>query len=164
MTTFKISRDDGRSNGQIILDLVQGRDSGTFFSYQDLGEALSAGTAKRYTRQEVQRIVTATCPRMLKEQARTLHNIPNQGYRIAPAVFHMTLANDRKSRADKQMLRGVQLLEHVKWDEMDANQRLAHQGQLLVMAALYQNQKALERRQTAIEQAIKQARTPPAAP
>lgn len=154
MANFRISRPDGRSNGQVILDLVKDKAPGDFYPYSALIDALSAGTGKRYTRSDVQRVVTAICPRMLKEQARTLHNVPNQGYRVAPAHFHMTLANGRKSRADKQMLRGVQLLEHVKWDEMDANQRLAHQGQLLVMASLYQNQKALERRQLDVEQAI----------
>jgi hypothetical protein len=143
----------------VILDLVYQKPSGTFFSYKELMEALSRGADKQYTRQDVHRVVTATCPRMLKEQARTLHNIPNQGYSIAPAEFHLTLANDRKGKADKQLLRGVQLLENVKWDEMDVNQRLAHQGQLLVMSALYQNQKALERRQTAIEKAIREVRT-----
>lgn len=156
---FRISRCDGRSNGQVILDLVKDEKPGTVFSYQQLSDALSAGTGKRYARNEVQRIVVATCPRMLKEQARTLHNIENKGYQIAPADYHMTLAHDRKGRADKQMLRGVQLLENVKWDEMDSNQRLAHQGQLLVMSALYQNQKALERRQVAIEKAILQVKT-----
>lgn len=154
MIQVKITRADGRSNGQVILDLVEGKAPGSLFSYQDLSDALSVGTDKRYTRQEVQRIVTMTCPRMLKEQARTLHNVPNVGYRIAQAAYHMTLANDRKSRADKQMLRGVQVLENVRWDEMDGNQRLAHQGQLLIMGALYQSQKALERRQMAVEQAI----------
>ena len=39
---------------------------------------------------------------------------------------------------------------------MDANQRQAHQGQLLVTSALYQSMKALERRQIEVERAIKQ--------
>lgn len=151
----KISRLDGRSNGQVILDLVANQAPGTLFSYSDLIAALSAGADKHYARAEVQRIITKTCPRMLKEQARTLHNVPNIGYRIAEAAYHLTLAHDRKSRADQQMLRGVQVLEHVRWDEMDSNQRLAHEGQLLIVGALYQSMKALERRQLAVEQAIK---------
>lgn len=155
MLFLKVLRADGRSNGQVILDLVNNKEPGTIFLYNELSDALSVGTEKRYSRSEVQRIVTATCPRMLKEQARTLHNVKNVGYRIALAAYHMTLANDRKSRADKQLLRGVQILRHVRWDEMDANQRLAHEGQLLIMGALYQSQQALERRQMSIEKAIK---------
>lgn len=152
----KIARLDGRSNGQVILDLVAGNPPGKLFQYSDLIAVLSEGTEKRYTRTEVQRIVTATCPRMLKEQARTLHNVLNVGYRIAEAAYHLTLAHDRKNRADKQMLRGVQILEHVRWGEMDDNQRRAHQGQLLITNALYQSMKALERRQIEVERAIKQ--------
>jgi hypothetical protein len=161
MTAFQCVREDGRSNGQVLLDLVKDKEPGTVFTYQVLIEALSVGLAKPYTRPEVQRIVVATGPRMLKEQARALHNIRTVGYRIAPAMFHMTLANDRKCKADKQFLYGVQLLENVKWEEMDANQRAAHQGQLLVMSALYQNQKALERRQMAVEQAIREVQASP---
>lgn len=156
MSIQKIRRADGRSNSQVLLDLVAGHAPGTLFRYDELSTLLSAGMGKRYARPEVQRIVTKTCPRMLKEQARTLHNVINQGYRIAEAAHHMTLAQDRKSRADKQMLRGVQVLEHVRWDELDANQKMAHQGQLLIVNALYQNMKLLERRQTAVEQAIQQ--------
>lgn len=152
----KITRPDGRSNGQVVLDLVADKALGFLFPYPYLITALSAGTDKCYTRAEVQRIVTATCPRMLKEQARTLHNVPNVGYRIAEAAYHLSLAHSRKSRADKQMLRGVQVLEHVRWDEMDENQRMAHQGQLLITNALYQSMKALERRQIEVERAIKQ--------
>lgn len=155
MSVPKITRPDGRSNGQVILDLAGDKAPGTLFSYADLVAALSADTEKQYTKEDVQRIVVKTCPRMLKEQARTLHNVPRVGYRIAEAARHLTLAHDRKSRADRQMLRGVQVLEHVRWDEMDENQRRAHQGQLLITNALYQSMKALERRQLAIEQEIK---------
>lgn len=152
----KITRSDGRSNGQVLLDLVAGKEPGTVFLYNDLIDILSVGTGKCYTRSDVQRIVTRTCPRMLKEQARALHNVINVGYRVAEASRHLTLAHDRKSRADKQLLRGVQVLEHVRWDEMDANQRMAHQGQLLITNALYQSMKSLERRQAKVERAIKQ--------
>lgn len=157
---FQITRSDGRSNGQVVLDLVSGRDPGTVFSYEELIDALSADTDHRYTKHDVQLIVTASCPRMLKEQARTLHNIRNVGYRLAPAEYHVTIANHRKDRADKQLLRGLQVLQHVRWDEMDQNQRLAHEGQLIVAGALYQQMRALERRQSAVEIAIRQVRVP----
>lgn len=158
MKAFKITRADGRSNGQVILDLVDGKEPGTVFKYEDLIAALSAGTDHRYTRPEAQRIVTMACPRMLKEQARTLHNVINVGYRLAPAAYHMVLADHRKSRADKQLLRGVQVLQHVRWEEMDANQRLAHEGHLLIVGALYQQMASHERRLSAIEVAIKKTR------
>lgn len=155
---FKISRSDGRSNAQVILDLVKDKPAGTIFAYSDLADSLSVGTNTRYEIQAVRTVVIAIYPRMLKEQARALHNIRNVGYRLAPASHHVALATGRQAKADKQMLRGIQTLQNVRWDEMDANQRMAHEGQLLVTSALYQQMQALERRQSAVEDSIKRAR------
>ena len=55
-----------------------------------------------------------------------------------------------------ELLRGFQVFEHVRWDEMDENQCQAHRGLLLIASALYQSMKALERRQIEVERAIKQ--------
>jgi hypothetical protein len=53
------------------------------------------------------------------------------------------------------MLRGVQTLQHVRWDEMDTNHRLAHEGQLLLTSALYSQMRLLETRQRSVEDSIK---------
>src|SRR5271166_3824183 len=156
---FKIVRADGRSNAEVVLDLVKEKPAGTVFSYDEVGRALSEGCNHVYDQKSVTAIASKVYPRLLKEQARALHNVRNIGYRLAPASFHMALAEGRKSRADHQMLRGVQTLEHVRWDEMDANQKLAHEGQLLITGALYQQMKALERRQDLIEEAIMKVRS-----
>lgn len=155
---FTITRADGRSNAQVILDLVKDKPAGTVFSYEEFLTALSAGSNHTYDVSAVQGVAVKVYPRLLKEQARALHNVRNIGYRLAPAAFHITLATDRQSKADRQLLRGVQTLQNVRWDEMDKNQRLAHEGQLLVVGALYAQMKALERRQTAIEDAIERVR------
>jgi hypothetical protein len=157
-TRFKIVRDDGRSNQQVILDLVKDAQPGTTYDYDTLCNALSTGTNKTYTVPEIQRIVTVACIRMLKEQARTLQNVRNHGYRIAHGSSHMSLANQRRHKADKQMKVGLMVLQNVKWDELDANQRLAHEGQLLIVGALYQQMNAMERRQSAVERALDMAR------
>lgn len=153
--SFPITRADGRSNTQVILDQVKDKPAGTAFSYEEFAAALGAGDTRAYSAAEVCRIVTAAQARLLKEQARTLHNIRRFGYRIAPAAYHIVLASDRKHRADRQLLRGLRTLEHVRWDELDANQRMAHEGQLLITGALVQQMQALERRQAAIEKAIR---------
>lgn len=155
---FRVTRKDGRSNAQVILDYVKGRDAGTVFTYEELAAELSRGADKEYAEKDVQSLASRLYPRLLKEQARALHNVPNVGYRLAPASFHVALANHRQSKADKQMLRGVQTLRHVKWEEMTENERLAHEGQLLIQGALYQQMRALEMRQDKVEQAIKRAR------
>jgi hypothetical protein len=151
---FKIKRDDGRSNSQVLLDYVQGKPPGTVFLYEELQDVFSSGTNKKYTKNEAQRIVTESCPRMLKEQNRTLHNMRNVGYRIAHAAQHVVLASYRKERGEKQFLRSEQVLIHVHLNEMTQNERREHQGQLIMMIAMRQQLTALERRQSAIENAI----------
>ena len=163
-TSFKISRNDGRSNAEVLLEYVRDRPAGTIFEYSELAAELSRGSSKEYTAAEVQGVVNAAYPRLLKEQARALHNVRGVGYRLAPAAHHIVLANGRQAKADRQMLRGMQTLQHVRWDEMDSNQRLAHEGQLLVTSALFAQMQALERRQSAVEAAIKRVRDDPPEP
>ena len=152
--SFKITRADGRSNAEVILDHVKGKPAGTVFSYEDLAAALSDGSSKTYGIAEVRGVAAKIYPRLLKEQARALHCVRNIGYRLAPASFHVTLAEGRQSKADRQMLRGVQTLQHVRWDEMDSNQRMAHEGHLLITSALYNQMQALARRQDRIEESL----------
>ena len=155
MSQFKVTRSDGRSNAQVILDHVKDKQAGSVFTYGELAAALSANSNHTYTAKEARSIASGVYSRLLKEQGRALHNVRNVGYRIAPASMHVTLANGRKHKADLQMLRGLQTLQHVKWEEMDANQRAAHEGQLLVVGALYQQMQSLEKRQGSVEEAIK---------
>lgn len=157
MSKFKITRADGRSNVEVMLDYVKGKDAGTVFTYEELAGALSADSNHVYKTTDVQSLAVKAYPRLLKEQARALHNVRGVGYRLAPAGFHVALANVRQSKADRQMLRGVQTLQHVRWDEMDENQRAAHEGQLMISSALYNQMKALERRQSLVEEAVKKA-------
>jgi hypothetical protein len=151
---FKVTREDGRSNADVVIDLVKDGVPPRVYQYDEIIDALHVGTEHSYTIRDVQGIVARLYPRLLKEQARALHNIRGVGYRIAPAGYHLVLANHRHDKADKQLLRAMQTLEHVRWDEMDANQRMAHEGQLLISAAMYQQMKALERRTSAVEDAI----------
>jgi hypothetical protein len=157
---FKIKRMDGRSNQQVILDYVKDKEAGHVFSYEELIDELNKGTNHAYKRTELQGIILNTYARMLKEQARTLHNVKHVGYRLAPGSYHVTLSNQRNDKADRQLLKGLQVLQNVRWDEMDANQRMAHEAQLLISGALYRQVAAIERRQSAIEDAISKTRSP----
>lgn len=152
---FKIVRIDGRSNSQVIIDYVKDGAPGTIYTYDELANALRAGVDRQFERTEVQSIVTSACSRLLKEHSRTLHNVRYKGYRLAPAAYHLTIAHERTSKADRQMQRGVQVLQNVRWNEMDQNQRMAHEGQLIIIGTLCQQMKAFERRQASIESAIR---------
>lgn len=158
MTPFKVTRADGRSNGQVILDLVRDAEAGRLFTYEELSAALQAGTSRIYSVRHVCGIVRAVTPRMLREQQRRLHSVKLMGYRLAPAAEHMKLAHMDRRRADVQLRRGVETLRHVRWDEMDPNMRAAHEGHLMLTEAVYLNQVSLDQRVRKIEQAIAAAK------
>ena len=151
---FSIARADGRSNSQVLLDLFKDGEPGRVYSFGELSATLEEGTDKRYPRAVVRTVITSLYRRLLKEQCRAVHNVRNVGYRLAEAKEHGRLAHDRKRRADVQLLKGLDTLRHVRWEEMDPQARAAHEAHLMIHSALYEQQKALERRQDAVEGAI----------
>ena len=152
---FVITRADGRSNTQVILDLVRPVEPGHTFTFDALSDALSEGTNRRYERDDVRKIVGTAFNKLSSELRRALHPIRNVGYRVSPADGHRELALIRKDRADLQMKRGLMTLRNVRWEEMGAEERKAHEGTLMLVGALYEQQRAMERRQSNIEDAIR---------
>lgn len=151
---FTIARADGRSNQQVILDLVRDGEPGRVYSYIELGAALADGSDHSYAVASVQGIVRQAKGRLSQEQQRVLRNVSGVGYKLAHANEHATLALDKNRRADVQLRRGLDILRHVRFEEMDPVHRQAHEGQLMVQAALYQNQQALWKRQHNVEKAL----------
>lgn len=151
---FVITRADGRSNTQVVLDYVKNAEPGHQFTYRELGVALSEGTDRDYTVPAVQSVVRSSLRALEREWKRTLQNVPRVGYRVALAREHMGLALVRRERADSQLRKGLSVLENVRYDEMDENTRRAHEGHLMVTAALVANQIALNKRMTRIEELL----------
>jgi hypothetical protein len=151
---FEITRLDGRSNAQVVLDYVRGADAGRLYPYAEICGELNKGSRKEYSVRNVRQIVAASFGRLLKEEQRVLNNVRGVGYRLAYANEHNRLALERKRRSDVQLKRGVQIVQHVRWDEMSPEQRNAHQGTLMILSAMYEQQAQMERRQFMIEQAI----------
>jgi len=154
---FKTSRADGRSDSQVIVDLVKDAAAGTLYTYDELSGALEANTAKKYSLAAVRGAIYRSESRVLRELSRRLQNISGVGYRVAPASAHHIMAANHKRRSDKQLKRGLRTLQNVHWDEMDAQTRMAHEGTLLIISALYANQRALEVRQAKTEDALRRA-------
>lgn len=150
--TFEITRTDGRSNQQVLIDTVKNEEPGRLFTYDELKQALGFDSRVR-----VQRTVIAAQHRLLKEFCRTLDNVRGEGYRIAKASEHTRIASSRKRRAENQLRRGLHVLRNVRWEEMDADARAAHEGTLMVSEALYRIQTAQDARITRIEEAIRKA-------
>lgn len=145
---FDITRVDGRSNQQVVIDLVKDSQYGTTFTYRQFEAAL--GKDRNAARQ----IVLAANRRLCRDFSRVLVNVRNVGYRIAHAREHVSIADWRKDRARKQMKQGLLVLRHVDWDQLDPQSRAAHEGTLMVMEAMFAQQTSFEKRLSRIEQAI----------
>jgi hypothetical protein len=157
-TLFAITRKDGRSNSQVVVDYVRDSEPGRLFTYDELAAALSVGSDRGFTARDVCQAVRGALLRLLREQQRRLHNVRLVGYRLAPAIEHRRLARQDHRRADVQLRRGLETLRNVRWNELDPNARLAHEGTLMLTESLYINQLALDRRMRTIEDAIEKVK------
>lgn len=152
---FAIQRADGRSNGQVLLNLIKDGEPGRVYKYEEIAAALQEGTNREFGVPEVRQVVASSYVRLLKELAAALHNVRGVGYRLAFAKDHRELAVLRRRRADLQFKKGLHTLRHVRWDEMDENTRKAHEGHLMITEALYLQQAATEKRLKAVEDAVR---------
>src|SRR5215207_1629861 len=118
---FYISRRNGKSNAQVMINFVSGDPPGTIYPFLMLQEALGKGTDRKYDVAAVRQIAMQCNPRLLKEHKRALYSVRGVGYRLAAAVDHQPLALNRKRRSDIQLKRGLELLRNVRWEEMDVN-------------------------------------------
>ena len=152
---FEITRSDGRSNAQVLLDYVKDGEPGRLYPYDELISVLSAGSARMFTKTTVRGVVISAHPRFLKTYDRALQNVRGQGYRLALAQEQKGMALQRKRRSDVQLIRGMELLQHVRLDDMDPMARAAHEGTMMILGALWQNQQAQDRRLRKVEETIR---------
>lgn len=154
VASFAIARKDGRSNSDVVVELVKGAQPGHLFEYEDLCKALNEGTDRTYKRKEIQGAVHSAANRLLQEQKRVLECVKTVGYKVALASDHNRLATGRARKADVQMKLGLKTIQNVRWDEMTENERKLAEGTLLVFGAIYQQQQSMEKRISAVEKAI----------
>lgn len=149
---FEITRADGRSNQQVLIDAVRDSEPGTMYSYGELQRMLGFKSKER-----TRAVVLAAQHRLLKEYNRTLENVRGEGYRMAEANDHTRIAHGRRRRADSQLRKGLHVLRHVRWEELDEESRKAHEGTLMISEALYRIQTSQDQRLSRIEAAISKA-------
>lgn len=135
---FQITRADGRSNARVVIDLVKDAGPGTIFSYDQIAKSLSIGAVRKYTSADVCQIVRVANVRLLKEYRRELYCLRGQGFKVAHASQHTQLALVRRSKADRQIERGLLTIKQVRLEEMDENSRRIAEGTLLIMAGIHQ--------------------------
>lgn len=135
---FASSRSDGRSDRQVLFDLVESADPDTLVSYDRILSALSDGLSKPVAKDRAYRAVASVNKILLRERRRYLRVVPNQGYRVIRSDEHLPEALAKKSRAQSYISRGVELLRNARLDELTEAQRTLHEGQLMVLAGLHQ--------------------------
>jgi hypothetical protein len=153
-TPFAPSRPDGRSDRQIVFDLAESAEPDTAFTYDRLVAALSEGLAAEVDRSRVYRAVADGNRTLLRERKRYLNNVPGLGYRVIHTSEAVAVALDKKGRAEAFLQRGLAVLKNARLDELDPAQRTLHEGQLLIMAGLYEATRQSERRHSRSEALI----------
>jgi|GEM_PF-2063809 len=153
---FEVSRDDGRSDGQVIFDLAVHKQPGTTLSYERIIRELETGLPPERTvgRPRVYAAVTAANRKLLHECNRYLKVVRNEGYRLLHGSEHLPVAMERKSRANTQFRKGLEILRNTDMAELDPTARAMHQGQLHLMAGLYHAAQESARRADRIEDLI----------
>jgi len=151
-----ITRLSGKSNSEVICEHVADAPPDTSFSYDDLRTVLQADTTQKYSNAMICGAVRQANTRLLRLHQRELRNVRKLGFRLVPAREHMALATLRQGKADKQLRRGLLTLKNVRWHELDSNARAAHEGQLILAAAIYGQVQALRHRQDKHEQVIEE--------
>lgn len=157
---FKHKRLDGRSTTDVVIDLIKDANPGDVFEYDTIINALNVGSSRDYSVVDARNAVIRSKSRLSREHQRAVRNIPNLGYKIAAASEHREIAIKHKTRSDRQLSKGVQILRGVKWDEMDQQSRMAHEGTLMIMSELHERQQWIERRVKKIEAIISNINCP----
>lgn len=135
---FQPSREDGRSDRQVIVDLVAAGEPGSTYGYPALIEALSEGLDARPPRSRVYRAIATANRTLLRERSRYLGVVRGSGYRMLRADEHLPVALRDKDTAEGYIRRGIEKLRHTRLDELPENLRELHEGQLMVMVGLHQ--------------------------
>lgn len=151
---FQPSRPDGRSDRQVVFELARDADPDTTFTYGQLTEALSEGLDEPVPRERVYRAVGDGNKTLLRERKRYLQVVPGQGYRVIHTSEAVSVAMDKKGRASTYLRKGLDVLRNARLDELDQAQRTLHEGQLLVMAGLYEATERSEKRHDKAESLI----------
>lgn len=146
MSVFQTSRADGRSDRRVVFELTAEAEPEELFTHERIVDELAQGIDGPVSRARVYKAVGAGNRLLLRERRRFLAAVRGAGYRVARADEHALAAIDRRDRATTQMQRGLELLENVRWNELDENQQQLHRGHLLVMDGLYRAVQASHRR------------------
>lgn len=144
---FEVGRANGKSNQQVIAELVAHRESGTVFTFSELGAVLAEGSDREFDRQAIQQCVRLANKRLLREHRRLLVSVKNVGYAIAHPKDQAAIAMGRNRKSSVQLKWAMDTLSNVRLEEMTETQRVIHLAQQSVNSELIQQHQRILRRQ-----------------
>lgn len=152
---FQPSREDGRSDRQIVIDLVETAQSGDLLTHEEILSALQEESDREFDRSHVYRAAGAASRWLIKNSKKALVPVRGKGYRVSfPDDFH-SLTLVRRDRASTQLNRGVEVLEGAPYEEMSETVREAIAPLQVLMigayAQLHAHHRRLRRHDAAIE-------------
>ena len=118
MEPFKPSRDDGRSDKQVVLDLVRTKKRGDFIPYEEFVDALAEGTDRDIERHHAQVAVRSAERTLLEDHQMVLKNVRGQGYLVAQPNGFRDFVVDKRDRTKKLMVRGQRAIEYAPYGDM----------------------------------------------
>lgn len=151
---FTPSREDGRSDRQVVFELVRDATPEALFTYEEIEDALQEGIPIPITRARAYRAVQGANRTLMREHRRAMRTVRGTGFRVLRADEHLPVALGRKERAEQQIKRGIELLRSTRIDELDPVQRTLHEGQLLIMSGIYSAVRETRRRVSRQDDAI----------
>jgi hypothetical protein len=160
MVMFAASREDGRSDPQVLFDAVCDADTEAIFTYGYIAEVLKEGlNGTTITKSRVYQAVTPTNKMLLRERRKYLGVVRMVGYRIIRSDEHLPTAIRKKTTAEGYLSRGLMILENTDMAELTTAHRNLHEGQMMVIAGVTQAIRASEKRHAEQEQAISALKT-----
>lgn len=125
MPTFRTGRPDGRSNAQVVADLVAERQQGDPLTYETLAEALAYEDWVP-SREAIQHAKKEADEKLLPAMGRKLEAVRNVGYTILFAGQHVRSARAQERKARNALRRGRSTLERTNLAELTDAQRETH--------------------------------------
>lgn len=160
---FEPTRQDGRSDRQVIYDLAHGHDPGRLFTYDQLLDALAEGLDERPDRPRAYRAVAQANRLLLELDKRYLQVQRGHGYRVITAAEHLGAALAKRVTAENAIEKGLDILRGTRIEELPADIQKIHQGHMLIMAGLHgairESQQRHDRQETLINQLAAKVKT-----
>lgn len=146
-TKFGLVRKNGKSNQQVVLEVVANAQPGDVFTYDVLADALQEGTDRLFDRERIQQIIRLSNRRLLRDFSRYLVAVHNVGYKMAHARDHRDIASGRSKRGKRQFKWAMDTMRHARLDEMTEKEKTLHIAQTAINTELYQAIRRVNRKQ-----------------